>query len=185
MKRFKNILCYYSKTDGSAALDRAVRLARENRAKLTVVEVIQALPRKYESKKASAIKALYAKTLIGSRNHLEKIIKPWRKKGIRVQSKILKGVPFLEIIRKVLCDKHDLVITAVEPRKKLKDMVFDTTALRLIRKCPCPVWAIKSTQTVSFRRIIAAVDPDPGNTEKTALNYKIVELASSLAEMPR
>ncbi len=185
MKRFKNILCYYSKTDGTAALARAARLARENRAKLTIVEVIQALPRKYTSEKASTIKELYAKTLTGSHNHLEQIIKPWRKKGIRVQFKILTGIPFVEIIRKVLRDKHDLVITAVGPRKRIKEMVFGTTAHRLIRKCPCPVWAIKSTQTISFRRIVAAVDPDPDNAGKTALNCKIIELASSLAEMEK
>ncbi len=185
MKRFKNILCHYTKTDGTAAFDRAVRLARENRAKLTVVEVIHALPRKYGSEKAPAIKELYDKTLTGSQNHLEQIIKPWRKRGIRVRCKVLKGIPFLEIIRKVLCDKHDLVITAVETQKKFKEMVFGTTAVRLIRKCPCPVWAIKSTQTKSFRRIIAAVDPDPDDAGKTALNKKIIELASSLAEMEK
>lgn len=185
MKRFKNILCYHTKNDGSAALDRAVRLAKENQAKLTVVDVIEAFPKKYITKKVTAIKKFHTATLRESKIHLDKIITLLQKKGLRIQAKVLQGIPFLEIIRKVLHNKHDLVITAVQPRKNLKDKMFGSTAVRLMRKCPCPVWAIKTSQVHAFNRIMAAVDPDPMNEKKTALNHKIIELSTSLAEMEK
>ena len=51
-----------------------------------------------------------------------------------------------------------------------------------MRKCPCPVWAIKPSSKTGFDRIMAAVDFDPAHEENQALNTKIIELASSLAE---
>ncbi len=51
-----------------------------------------------------------------------------------------------------------------------------------MRKCPCPVWVIKSTYYKQYTRILAAVDVDPYNDEeRNALNTKIMDLTPSLA----
>jgi hypothetical protein len=53
--------------------------------------------------------------------------------------------------------------------------------MHLMRKCPCPVWAIKTTNHKPFNRILAAVDTSPSEEKETSLNRKIMNLAISLA----
>ena len=53
----------------------------------------------------------------------------------------------------------------------------------LMRKCPCPVWVVKPGQHERYARILAAVDTDPDDASKDALNRTIMELATSLAQL--
>jgi nucleotide-binding universal stress UspA family protein len=73
----------------------------------------------------------------------------------------------------------------VSPRKKatLKGILFGSRTMHLMRKCPCPVWAIKPVKRKKYARILAAVDSSSFNDETNALNIKIMELATSLAEL--
>ena len=111
-------------------------------------------------------------------------MRPSSKAGVRAGARVLSGKPFLEIIREVLREKHDLVIMTAEGDEGLKTRLFGSTSLHLMRKCPCPVWVMKPTQGKRFARILAAVDTDPdeSDTEHDALNTKIMDLATSLAE---
>ena len=111
------------------------------------------------------------------------VLRPFEKEGVKTSIKILTGIPFLAIIREVIRKDHDLVIITPEGRSEFKDMLFGTTTMHLIRKCPCPVWAIKPASDVPFPRILAALNPDPDKKENMALNRKIIEMSLSLAEM--
>ena len=53
-----------------------------------------------------------------SKKKLEELIEPIKKEGVNVSVTILWGTPWLEIIREVLRNHHDLVM--VTPRKKTK-----------------------------------------------------------------
>jgi len=81
----------------------------------------------------------------------------------------------------VLRGKHDLVIKCVDSTGSFKDTLFGSTDMHLMRKCPCPVWIIKSTEHEKHRRIMAAVDQDPEDTVKDVLNRQILEMSTSLA----
>ena len=94
---------------------------------------------------------------------------------------MLYGTPFLEIIREVLRNEHDLVMTTAEGRGGLKERLFGSTTMHLMRKCPCPVWVIKPSQPERYTRILAAVDPAPLDEGQFAVNIKIMDLATSLA----
>jgi len=185
MKRFKNILFVAQDvSDNKNSLAIAASLAKRNSAHITVVEVIKDL-------------VMYLNILPGSshafdleeqivQDHIERLdhlIAPFVNKGIDISRKILKGTPFLEIIGQIIKKEHDLVIITPEGHGLLSDMIFGTTTMHLMRKCPCPVWAIRPGQSEKFSRIIAAVDFDPSNNENDALNKKIMEIASSLASM--
>ncbi len=104
-----------------------------------------------------------------------------RQRGVPAGGKMLYGTAFLEIIREVLRNGHDLVMTAAEARAAVKDRLFGSTAMHLMRKCPCPVWVVKPTQPETHTRILAAVDPYPADEERHALNIKIMDLATVLA----
>jgi universal stress protein E len=114
-------------------------------------------------------------------SQLEKLAKQARMKGIRVSTKVLVGTPFLEIIREVLHNHCDLVIKSAESKTTARQLLFGSTDLHLMRKCPCPAWIIKSSKRKLNARILAAVDPDPSNPEAEELNALIMDLAISLA----
>jgi nucleotide-binding universal stress UspA family protein len=104
-----------------------------------------------------------------------------RESGVPVDGKMLHGTPFLQIIREVLRNEHDLVMITAEGRGGLKEKLFGGTAMHLMRKCPCPVWVVRPNQPERHSRIVAAVDPTPQDEERYAVNIKILDLATALA----
>jgi nucleotide-binding universal stress UspA family protein len=185
MHRFKNILLLYDKRpEYRLNIKRGVQLATRNEARLTVVDVIEeeswdsAEP--YVSASFPDLKQLVTEA---RQKDLESAIEPIRQQGLDVRAKLLHGKTFLEIIREVLRDDHDLVIKTAQGEDGLKDMLFGGTAMHLMRKCPCPVWVVKKGENEHYDRIIAAVDPDPSDEQKNQLNFKIMDLATSLANL--
>jgi universal stress protein E len=186
MQRFKDILCVA--TPGSidrVALERAVTLSENNQARLTVVEAIEEIPRNTKLiDNIESFEEFQAKIVKGYRQGLEKLVAPLSRK-IKIQTKVIIGIPFLEIIREVLRNDHDLVIKTAESGELL-DRVFGSDDMHLLRKCPCPVWLVKPKSPKAFHKILATVDVDDYySTEelntRSQLNIQTLEMASSLA----
>lgn len=183
MRRFSNILIIADAAlESSVALERAVALALSNQASLTLVDIVGSIPTEMKM----AITAVTPEELCDiavseKRKQLQKTVKSAAKRGANIETNVLTGKPFLEIIHQVLRNKHDLVIKCVEPSENLKDVLFSSTDMHLMRKCPCPVWIIKPTEHQHCRRILAAVDQDPEHAVKDVLNRQILEMSTSLA----
>jgi len=227
MQRFKNILVVIDgKIENKTVVERAVTLAQRNQARLTVVNLVEELPREAprplvpelpadvpgplidiievwppdtdvslaseppvtlqeprEAQPPAGESAVAIQEYIvaeGSRR-LEHWVDFIRQQGVPVSGKVLYGSPFLEIIREVLRNEHDLVMTTAEGRGGLKERLFGSTTMHLMRKCPCPVWVVKPSQPERYTRILVAVDPNPLDEERQSLNIKIMDLATSLA----
>jgi len=187
MKRFKKILLVSREGTGErATLTRAVELAKRNRARLTLVEVVEELPREVRMLVTAMPPIDLEKLVVKERKErLEALVAPLVDDGVRAAAAVLVGTPFLEIIREVVRKKHDLVILTADGRGGVKEQLFGSTSLHLLRKCPCPVWVMKPTRSRRYNRILAAVDPHPSDPERTALNVKILDLATSLAHLEK
>jgi len=185
MQRFKKILLVIdAKTESRTALERAITLAKRNQALLTVVDVIKELPRYMRPLLTSKPPAeLQMQATEKRRCDLERLIAPIRQEEVHVGDKVLCGTPFLEIIREVLRNQHDLVMMTAEGKGGLKEMLFGSTSMHLMRKCPCPLWVMKLTQRKQYARILAAVDLASFDEGKNPLNTKIMDLAISLARL--
>ncbi len=96
---------------------------------------------------------------------------------------MLVGTPFVEVVRDVLKGQHDLLITAAEEEKSPTAMLFGSTDLHLMRKCPCPVWIMKSSRRQRYARILAAVDISEDDQVEEGLNRLILDLAVSMAQL--
>lgn len=186
MKRFKNILCVMeSQTADKSALQRAVALAENNQAELTVVAVIPRVPTGIGMPDGGPIsRDLRAAMQREHEARLVSLIEPYRKR-LDIKHSVLAGTAFLEITRAVLRNGYDLVVKCPESPDWL-DRLFSGDDMHLLRKCPCPVWLVKPGVGESYQRILAAVDVDdsyPPEELKTrqALNRTVMELASSLA----
>jgi nucleotide-binding universal stress UspA family protein len=175
MQRFQKILFVNDPAKTAAALQRALRLARANEAQLTVVSTREAFPAWLDDELEKPI--LQAKA-----DEVQSLLGEMSPAGLEIQTRQLTGIPFLEIIKEVLRGGYDLVIKPAEGAGGVSGVLFGSTDLHLLRKCPCPVWIIKPTKRKKYARILAAVDPDPGEQANAALNALILDLATSLAQ---
>jgi nucleotide-binding universal stress UspA family protein len=185
MQRFKNILaCVSACGSEQPALARAARLAQENKAQLTVLDVIEEHP----SMARAVWKSLHLEHKLGAleREHaatLENRVQPLRARGIPVATQVAKGETFLEIVRTVLCNHHDLVVKMISTEGVFERAFFGSTDLHLLRKCPKPLWLIKPGEPETFRRIAVALDPNMEDAIKFELGFDLLTLGTSLAEM--
>ena len=183
MKRFSNILLIVDAgTDYAAALKCAVTLVRNNQALLTICAVVDAIPSDMQMAIIAITPAeLQNITVSEERDWLDDVVKSATSDGVTVESQVLVGRPFIEIIRQVLGNDHDLIIKSAEAADGLTGMLFGSTDMHLMRKCPCPVWIVKPTEHHTYRRILAAVDQDPEEPVTDVLNRQILEMSTSLA----
>lgn len=183
MKRFSNILLVVDeRTEHSAALSRGLALARKNQARMTVCAVVDTVPGEVQMGVVAVTpQEVLNIAVAGKREWLEDAVESAAADGVSLEMKVLIGKPFIEIIREVLRNDHDLVIKCSDPDQSLREVFFSSTDKHLMRKCPCPVWIIKPTERHKYLRILAAVDKAPNEPVKDELNRQILELSSSMA----
>lgn len=116
----------------------------------------------------------------GQRKLLESRVAGLREAGVDVRVEIRWGTRWLELVRCVLRDGHDLVVKAAEGAARGRGVFFGSTALHLVRKCPCPVWVVSSVDDARQRRVLAAIDPTEDET-RSAIAHRILNLAVSMA----
>jgi universal stress protein E len=178
MKRFRNILVIPERLDADdPAIRRAGDLAAANGARLTIVALLEA------TETPEYLIPLQTETIDSLSRRLDAAGQPARERGLGVSTRVLIGRPFLEIIRAVMICRYDLVVKTARGRGPASPGLFGSTALHLLRKCPCPVWILDPRPDPGRRGILAAVDPDGTDAEEHAVNRKILELASSLANL--
>lgn len=181
MHRFKKILCFAGGLDPQPGLDRAAELAARNGAALKLLDV---LPQSTEGPWLTvAGKPDLERLVVASRLHeLQELAAPIEARGVEVATEVATGSPFVEIIRRVVAEGHDLVIKTAQGRGRRMGGLLGTTALHLMRKCPAPVWVVKPPSGPPLRRVLAAVDPNPEKPGAHELSIRVVEHARSLAE---
>lgn len=186
MQRFKNILCVIGQDEASQlALARAVELAQNNQARLSVVSVLPHITAGIGMPGGGPVSNELQSAMVAAQTvRLETLLTPYRK-NLDIPYKLLQGSPFIEVIREVVRNDVDLVIKRAESPDWL-ERLFSGDDMHLLRKCPCPVWLLKSQTHAPFRRILAAVDvgdnyPSAELDTRHALNHLIMEIAGSLA----
>lgn len=174
MNRFKNIMVVYNDAIGADdALTQAVALARANRARLTLVDVVSP---GFRSRAA----------LLERQKRLHRTINALKSDGIETcGARVLTGNDATEIVRQVGKAKHDMVIASADGGGMIRNALYGNTAGHLMRKCPCPVWIVKPGQTRPYAKVLAAIDPDPTDPAEDTLDVKIMDMATSLAGMHR
>lgn len=171
MKQFKNILYLAAPPEhGVCALNRVATLAENNQATLTVLWV-------------SDVPSSERTTRLPF--EVETQLTPWRGR-IKIETRTKTGTPFVEAIREVLGNGHDLLVKCAGDGAGPPDQRLGTDDFNLLRQCPCPLWLCKANSPAQYRCILAAVDPDdayPADELNTRdeLNLQVLELGASLA----
>jgi len=183
MKRFKNILLVINnKIENETAIQKAVELSLHNQAKITVIEVLDEFYNINHFFKSESSTNMLEAHIQEKQDSLHTLLEPYRQ-DIEMDFIVSHGKPFIEIIRAVLKHNFDIVVKTCHQHGSLNTMLFGTTDMHLLRKCPCPVWLIKPNEEIKCRSILAAVDIEPSvyNDGKIdPLNLQILQMATSL-----
>ncbi len=182
MYRFSNILFVAdSNVDNAADFARALAVANNNQAKLTVMGLVDASPVP-RLKAQLAQHELMTPVVQQQRERLVALVQGRKAGGAEIEVKVGIGKAFIEIIRDVLLLQRDLVIKPAESFERFAQRLsFGSVDMKLLRQCPCPVWVTRPTPPQSSRKIIAAVDYDQDEAHDDALNPHILNIAISLA----
>ena len=150
MKRFKNILFVAGPEEDAAALHRAAALARENQALLTVTSVVEALPGGVVAPGTGLTgEGLQSALVAEAQQRLDRLVAPWRD-GVEIQTQVLAGTLFLEVVRDVLRNGRDLVVKPIADPGPWAWLLTGED-MHLLRKCPCPVWLQKRDAPARYR----------------------------------
>lgn len=185
MKRFKNILVGVDLSsvdrlvgDGvgpttQSAIDRALELATQNSARVTLAYALDVSERarfllEHAEEESQGLRAQ-------AQAALTKLEQPFRNAGVEIDQHVSIGPSWLELIYQVLRGNHDLVIIGARNASAIERFFLGTTGIKLLRKCPCPVWVVKDHEQHKIDSVLVANDLSP-------LSNQAMELGSSLAD---
>jgi nucleotide-binding universal stress UspA family protein len=144
---FKKILfCTDFSEDAHWAFTYAFNLAETYRSKLLIVHVIGLHP--YTERLSTYLTSEELEELrISQKRELEKETETryLQKMGNFKDYQVLlkEGEPFLEIIQTAKKEAVDLIVMGTHGRTALDNIIFGSTADKVVRKSPCPVLTVR------------------------------------------
>ena len=169
----RSILCYVAPGEGySDGVHRAALEARRSGASLTLLGVVEPLPRLL-AQLTRGVARLGDLLRARQSEELEALAHDMRRQDLAADWVLREGRPADEIVRQVVEHEHDLVFKLAQGEG---GQVLGSTARQLVRKCPCAVWIVKPGPR-RRRHVVAAVDPQ-GDVE---LQRRILGAARDVA----
>ncbi len=166
MQRFKDILVAVDLSQGEwfvsselrppslEAVERALWLAKLNSARLTFF---------YAHDMSAAARRLIdesngdSESILDEANDvLSSLVARAAEEGVFAEHDARFGKSWLEIIRHVLRNDHDLVVAGSRCRGGMHSLLMGSTGIKLLRKCPCPVWITRPQPDKQIKSILVA-----------------------------
>ncbi|OGW58940.1 MAG: hypothetical protein A2Y48_08535 [Nitrospirae bacterium RIFCSPLOW2_12_42_9] len=134
-------------TDFSESAENASRyalsLAKKYASKVYVIHVIE--PFTYTTEFGLDFSAQLKEMEASARRLLDDIAASIKKTNLDVESVLITGEPFVEIIKYARKEQVDLIVMATHGRSGIEHMLMGSVAEKVVRKSPCPVLTIKKS----------------------------------------
>jgi nucleotide-binding universal stress UspA family protein len=141
MKLFARILVPIDLSDrNTRTLKVALSLARQGGASVTLIHVVQQVPRLT----AGEMRAFYDRLVKTSRRKLARAAKPFAASGIAIRNEVCVGEPAREIVRAAAATRADLIVVGshrVNPGRR--GAGWGTTSYKVGILCRCPILLVK------------------------------------------
>jgi nucleotide-binding universal stress UspA family protein len=122
------------------ALTYGVSFAREYKAELILVHVVETLTVGYASDLFPVPMAEVFEEISGyAKAEIAKIAAAIRPKEVEVRELVVQGKPSAEITRIAKEESVDIIVLGTHGKGMLDQALFGSTAERVIRRAPCPV----------------------------------------------
>jgi len=186
MKRFKNILVGVDLSWGDRAV--AEELSEPNAeavrqalwlAKLNSASVHFLFSLELSSKTQQLISQssdTESSVIDEAEDRLSKMVAEVRAQGIAAEGQVVVGKSWVEMIQQVLRNRHDLVLVGTRHLGALQGFLLGSTAIKLLRKCPCAVWVTQPRPNQECKSILIAHDMRP-------VGDMALDLGASMAEL--
>ncbi len=127
-----------------AAMDHAISLAKDYNAKLILLYVIQDISiAEWYIPSTLSVTDLVEDMQRSAKNEMEKWGTEVSAKVKDVDKMVVRGVPFVEIIKTAKDKNADLIVIGTHGRTGIDHMLFGSTAEKVVRKSPCPVLTVR------------------------------------------
>jgi nucleotide-binding universal stress UspA family protein len=131
-------------TDFSESANHALRygisFAREYKAELTLLHVVETLSVGYASDLFPVPMAEVLDEITGyAKAELTKLVALARERGVTALDVVIQGKPAAEVIRYAQEQAIDMIVLGTHGRGMLDHALFGSTTERVVRKAPCPV----------------------------------------------
>ena len=157
-----------SSHQSAGSFDQAKNLAINNQAKLTAVGLVDVSDFPTAGAATAPVTNDLLEALVQEKQeYLQALVQNESIAESAIEIKVLVGKAFVEVIREVLRHERDLIIAAAENAESVTKQLFGGTEKKLLRKCPCPIWLIKSAQQRGYREILVGLDYDPENPDRS------------------
>lgn len=147
MKRTRRILhpTDFSTASGPA-LDKAIELAKKNKAELLLLHVmVPAVP--YVGAEDYTGPEFYREMQTRARREAQSALLPLIKKAqkarVKAQSFLLKGIPHEQIVRAAKSRRVDLIVIGTHGRTGISKFFMGSVAGRVIAMAHCPVLTVR------------------------------------------
>lgn len=183
---FRNVLLATDFSEAAApALETAIKIARACRAKLIVAHVVPDAAANYArldygdaaavwAPSADDLARLQSELRTDAEEKLRRLVSGLQNTGLKTETDVLIGLPHQAIIDAVAHKAVDLVVTGTRGVSAFKRIFVGSTATRLARLCPVPVWVARHGTAARSQSVLAAVDFSP-------LSSRVISVAASLA----
>ena len=185
MSCFKHVLCVLTELQNpDAVVGHAMHICQQHQAKLTVMLALDPLPPNANMVMESfAYIDTFESIQLAAEQRLDNKAEQWRKK-MPVDTVFRYGHSFIEIAKVSQDIGADLVVKLA--KTDLLDRLFGHEDMRLLRKCPAPVWLIHRDDSQRCKQIVAAVDvnyhyPSDEVATRKQLNQAVVIKAAQVA----
>lgn len=127
------------------ALQKAVELAKQNRAELLVVHVIEPVP--YVSGEEFGGGEVYAKLEEVSKREAQssmaKLMQRLKKARVRAQSFLYRGSAHDQIVKAARSKKADMIVIGTHGRTGLSKLFMGSVAGKVVSSATCPVMTVR------------------------------------------
>jgi universal stress protein E len=162
----------------SAALDKAIQVARATGASLELFHSITARVSLGSDLRQEDLAAFSKSRLAQTRNELEALAEHCRDAGVPTLTAVEWDYPPHEaVVRKAMKAEADLIIADCHAGRRLAPLLLHVTDWELLRYSPLPVLLVKNKRQYSKPVMLAAVDPTHANAKPSRLDDEILATA--------
>jgi len=179
---FTKILCPTDFSPGAHhALAVAIRLARESGAELVIAHAWHIPPIAY-SLEAPFPPYIVQQIIDDAEASLDEAMAEARAAGAKsVSSKVLSGVPWMEIVDALEKQTFDLCVIGTHGRTGLSRVLLGSVAEKVTRHAPCPVLAIRPDgEDKPFHHALVPTDFSENSVQALDLASELVEPTGSI-----
>ncbi len=128
--------------DAETALDQAIELAKQFKARLTLMNVI------YFPVAADVnLSAYYGEVEAGAKQGMTTYEERVKAAGVSVDTVLVNGTPFREIVETAKTQQVDLIVMGTHGRTGMQHLLIGSVAERVVRLAPCPVMVTRVART--------------------------------------